>query len=146
MRLVVDLVLPTEARLVPRTRRIFSGYLEELGVDRDTAHDVMLALDEACANVIRHAFPGGGPHSFRLRAELSDAEVRLVVEDDGVGFEPTLLDLTGTEADAITGRGLKIIREVMTAVDVESRPGEHGTRVSMRKELVTSRTLGARDR
>jgi serine/threonine-protein kinase RsbW len=143
MRLVVDLILPTEARLVPRTRRVFSGYLEELGVDRETTHDVMLALDEACANVIRHAFPGGGPHSFRLRAELSDAELRLVVEDDGVGFEPTLVDLT--DAEATTGRGLKIIREVMTAVDVESRPGAPGTRVSMRKELVMSQTQGERD-
>ena len=43
MRLVVDLTLPTEARVITRTRRVVAGYLEDLGIDAEVRDDVELA-------------------------------------------------------------------------------------------------------
>lgn len=136
MRLVVDLTLPTEVRLIARTRRIFRDYMEELGVDRDDAHDVVLALDEACTNVIRHAFPSG-EECFRLQAQLSDGEVVVVVEDEGVGLpsEDLVVAPRPADLDATSGRGMQIIRELMTTVEVETAPKRQGTRLEMRKDL-----------
>ena len=136
MRLVVDLTLPTEVRLIARTRRIFRDYMEELGVDRDDAHDVVLALDEACTNVIRHAFPQGD-ESFRLQAQLSDGEVVVVVEDEGVGLPSEDIVVTPRlpDPEATSGRGMQIIRELMTSVQVETAPHRQGTRLEMRKDL-----------
>lgn len=135
MRLVVDLTLPTEARLVSHTRRAFTGYLEEMGVDGDDVSDVALALAEACTNVLRHAYPQGD--SFRLSAELGPDEVVLVVEDDGVGL-PASTDpapAKGPDATATSGRGLFLIRSLMTSVDLETAPARQGTRLHMRKSL-----------
>lgn len=112
---------------------------------------MILALDEACANVIRHAFPDGSNGCFRLVAEITDVDIRMAVEDDGVGFAPEELDLRddGAASDegfaeafdpdaapATSGRGLEIIRHVMTSVEVRS-PTESGvgTRLSMTKRL-----------
>lgn len=103
---------------------------------------MILALDEACANVIRHAFPEGDDGCFRLVAEISDEDVRMAVEDDGVGFTPEAIDLRphpgdhDDEAIATSGRGLDIIRQVMTDVEVRS-PTESGigTRLVMTKRL-----------
>ena len=133
MRLVVDLTLPTDPRLIPRTRRLFTGYMDELGVDGNDAHDVVLALNEACTNVIRHAFPDDDS-SFHLTAELSGDEVVLVVEDDGVGIAPAT---SGPEPDppGTSGRGLQMIRRLMTSVEVETVPQRQGTRLHMRKVL-----------
>lgn len=96
--------------------------------------DVILALDEACANVIRHAFPGVDQGTFRLVAEISDDEVSISVEDDGIGFAPKDVDLR--DAEATSGRGLHIIRQLMTSVEVRS-PTESGvgTRLYMHKRL-----------
>ena len=58
MRLEIRLVLPADARLLPSTRMAMLAHLRALGVDEDCCDDVILALDEACANVVRHAFPG----------------------------------------------------------------------------------------
>lgn len=100
--------------------------------------DVILALDEACANVIRHAFPDDREGSFRLVAEITDDLVRISVEDDGVGFSADTIDLRrdGVAPEATSGRGLEIIRQVMTSVEVRS-PTESGvgTRLQMQKRL-----------
>lgn len=133
MRLVVDLTLPTDARLISQTRRMFSGYLAEMGVVDDDVSDVALALAEACTNVMRHAYDEPNA-SFHLCAELGPEEVVVVVEDEGAGI-PAGAGAEMPDPDATSGRGLQIIRELMTTVDVETVPERPGTRVWMRKSL-----------
>lgn len=129
-------MLPADARLLPRTRRAIAEYLSEIGADSEHVDDVILALDEACANVIRHAFPEGQAGTFRLVAEICDDEVRMCVEDDGVGISEDALDLRDPGTEATSGRGLDIIRRLMTSIEVRS-PTEtgSGTRIHMRKRL-----------
>jgi serine/threonine-protein kinase RsbW len=136
VRLVVDLTLPTDARLISQTRRMFSGYLSEMGVDHDDVDDVALALAEACTNVMRHAY-GESDQCFHLTAELRPEEVVLVVEDEGVGL-PVGAGASMPDPTATSGRGLQLIRELMTDVDVSTAPQRAGTRVHMRKSLRTA--------
>ena len=136
MRLFVDLTLPTDARLISQTRRMFTGYLAEMGVDDDDVSDVALALAEACTNVMRPAFTEPD-QSFHLRAELGPREVDLVVEDTGSGI-PLGSGASMPDPSATSGRGLQIMRQVMTSVDVETAPDRTGTRVHMRKSLRTA--------
>jgi serine/threonine-protein kinase RsbW len=135
MRLVVDLTLPTEARVITRTRRALAGYLEDLGVEEEARDDIALALAEACTNVMLHAFPGGPPQSFHLSAEVGPREVRLVVEDRGVGLPPERAERDVIDLTATSGRGLHMIRELMTDVAVERGPEHRGTRLVMRRSL-----------
>jgi anti-sigma regulatory factor (Ser/Thr protein kinase) len=134
MRLILQLVLPADARLLPRTRRAIAEYLCEVGASREHTDDVILALDEACANVVRHAFPDGRDATFRVVAEISDDAVDMSVEDEGVGFNPDEVDLR--DGNGTGGRGLHMIRQLMTSVDVRS-PTERGvgTRLHMQKRL-----------
>src|SRR2546421_8213859 len=120
--------------MLTRTRWALLGYLEELGAGDDVMGDVILALDEACANVVRHAFPQGHG-SFRLAADLTDDEVLVEVEDDGVGFNPREVGSRSVAPDALSGRGLGMIRKLMTSVEVESPVTSGGTRLRMRKAL-----------
>ena len=52
------LYLPRDAVSVPVSRQVLDSCLETLGVTPDTRADIVLALSEACANVIQHAGPG----------------------------------------------------------------------------------------
>lgn len=136
MRFVVDLTLPTDARLISQTRRTVSGYLEHMGVAPDVVDDVVLALDEACTNVLRHAFVGE-EELFHLTAELGPDEIVVVVEDDGVGVPISRLHapLDIAEPTATSGRGLQMIRTLMTEVALETAPVRQGTRLEMRRAL-----------
>jgi serine/threonine-protein kinase RsbW len=133
MHVQLALSLPAEDRLVPATRSAVAGFLLAAGVAGDLVDDVVLALDEACTNVLQHAFPEGGPASYELLAELRPGEVVIEVADHGVGFDP--MDRRSAGPLDLNGRGLDIMRRVMTSVDVESpRPGG-GTRLRLRKRL-----------
>lgn len=135
MHMVLQLELPADARLLPRTRRAIDGYMVEVGTDADRA-DVVLALDEACVNVIRHAFPEGVTGSIKLRADITETAVTVQVEDDGVGFDPFEVPLREASPEDVSGRGLRMIRHLMDNVRLESptTPGG-GTRVLMEKVL-----------
>ena len=132
MPFTFQVVLPLDPRLLPRTRQAIAGYLEDLVPSGDALDDVVLAVGEACANVLRHAFPDGHGE-YRVRAEVDGSEVRIAVEDDGVGLDPAALDRGWVDAEATSGRGLRIIREVMSSVDVAPLAESGGTRLFMRK-------------
>ena len=134
MLFTFQVALPLDPRLLPKTRQAVAGYLEDLVPSSEALHDVVLALGEACANVLRHAFPGG-EGSYLVRAEVDGQEVRISVEDQGVGLDPAVLERDWVDPEAVSGRGLSIIREVMSSVDVAPASAHGGTRLLMRKSL-----------
>ena len=136
MTFVLQVALPANPRLLPKTRQALAGYLEEIVPEPEDLHDVILALDEACANVVRHAFPGQSNGTYELRAEVGPDEIRVTVEDHGVGLHPSVVNDDGPcDTESTSGRGLHIIRSVMTDVDVEAAGPHGGTRILMRKRL-----------
>jgi PAS domain S-box-containing protein len=84
---------------------------------------------ELLYNVAKHA----GTDRARVTAERAGHRVRVVVEDEGVGFDPATL-----EEVAGVGLGLPSVRDRLEIVggrlDVESTPGE-GTRVALEVPL-----------
>ncbi len=82
-------------------------------------------LRELLFNVVKHA----GTNAARIVAERDGDLVRIVVEDEGVGFDTAVLD-----AGAAGGLGLPSVRErlelVGGALTVASAPGE-GARLTM---------------
>lgn len=133
MRLALDLSLPAETRLLSATRRALAAYLSEFGAPEDIIDDVILAIDEACTNVVEHAFPEGHLGNYLLRADLRPEVVTIEVVDEGMGFDPMASrsgELLGTG-----GRGLDVMRQLMTTVEVESPTPAGGTRLRMSRQL-----------
>lgn len=125
--------LPAETRFLYATRRAVSVYLAEFGAPDDVVDDVILALNEACSNVVAHAFPPGHSGSYLLRAELQPGEVQIEVVDQGVGFDP-MMSRPGELLDP-HGRGLDVMRRLMTTVEVESPTVSGGTRLRMSRRI-----------
>jgi anti-sigma regulatory factor (Ser/Thr protein kinase) len=88
------------------------------------AHDIVLATWEACANATEH---GRSDSGFTVLAELADDDtVRVVVTDGGSWLPPA------ERSDR--GRGVQLMRSLMSSVDIE--PGTGGTRVTLSKRLL----------
>lgn len=135
MHLVLQLEIPADARLLPRIRWALEGCMADAGTGEDLRSDVVLAAHEACVNAVCHAFPGPAVGRIRVRVEITDTEVSLQVEDDGVGFDPTDVGRRPAVPDATSGRGLRIMRRVMSGVELESPTATGGTKVLMRRDL-----------
>jgi signal transduction histidine kinase len=103
-------------------------------VNREKVLQVLINL---IRNAIQATKEGG---RIRLGVEGRDDEVRVEVEDDGVGIEPADLPqiwepFFSTKGDAGTGLGLGICRRIIEehggTIDVSSSPGE-GARFTIR--------------
>lgn len=66
--------------------------LEEFGAKHnlhtEELYAVNLSLEEIVTNVIRYAWPEGGEHAIDITVNVNDQEIKIVVEDDGVPFNP----------------------------------------------------------
>jgi two-component system, NarL family, sensor histidine kinase DevS len=96
---------------------------EERGGDEDRI--VYRLVQEALTNVVKHA----AARHVEVRATEDDGEIRIIVRDDGAGFDTTA---------STVGRGLTGMRERIELlggeIDVTSKPGK-GTEISARVPL-----------
>lgn len=89
-------------------------------------YELTVAVQEACANAVEHAF-GPGTADFAMDAHHAGDEVTIVVRDEG-----SWRHTRGTER----GRGMPLMRALTDAVDVEAGAnGATGTTVELRRRL-----------
>lgn len=134
MYLSFDLTLPTKTKFAATTRRAIIAYLRDFGVPEPTATDVMWAVDEAYTNVVQHAFPGGDG-LFQIRVDLRPEEVTIEICDTGVGFDALAQPVQPRGRLAVSGRGIEMMRRLVSKVELESPTAEGGTRVRLRQAL-----------
>jgi serine/threonine-protein kinase RsbW len=73
-------------------RRVLGDTLARLGIDEACIDDLLLAVTEACTNVLRHAGPG---RRYELVAHVGSKRCVLEVLDSGRGFDPTTISRRG---------------------------------------------------
>jgi serine/threonine-protein kinase RsbW len=134
------MILPRDERLLRASRRAVAACLEEFVASAEVVNDVVVAVNEACTNVLRHASPAGIGGTYRLRTELTAQEVVIEVVDDGIGFDS--MHQQAGDLLATSGRGLDMLRRLMTTVEVESPRPDGGTRLMMRKTLKQTASNG----
>jgi serine phosphatase RsbU (regulator of sigma subunit)/anti-sigma regulatory factor (Ser/Thr protein kinase) len=115
--------LPAEPDVLGRVRLSLGRWLRARGAGTEDVHAIMIAVGEACANAIEHAYPPG-PASFDLEATLDDTTISVHVRDHGGWREPR---------GQHRGRGLALMEATMDEVDV--RRGDNGSEIAMRRRL-----------
>ncbi|MCC6284778.1 MAG: ATP-binding protein [Phycisphaerales bacterium] len=103
---------------------------EAHGYDKAARFAVRLAVEEALTNALRHGHKGLDPGTpVALDVEMLPDAMRIVVEDQGPGFDPAgVPDPTLDEnLNRPCGRGLMLIRAYMTEV----RHNQRGNRIEM---------------
>ena len=121
----LSLRLATEPQVLVQVRRMLRRWLHARGVSDADIREIVLAVSEACANAVEHAY-SPAPAEFEFTAGRNDATLEFVVRDEGTWRNPR-----GTNR----GRGLAVIRAAMDHVEVNR--SEHGTEVVMRRRMRT---------
>lgn len=108
------------------------------GLDEETAFALRLAGEEACANIINHAYRGVEPGPIFLDVRCDDHQVLLRIEDRAPLFLPDDAPAPDLTADWQNrregGLGWHLIRQVMDEVRHEEVAGG-GNRLEMIKRL-----------
>jgi serine phosphatase RsbU (regulator of sigma subunit)/integral membrane sensor domain MASE1/anti-sigma regulatory factor (Ser/Thr protein kinase) len=115
--------LPAEARMLSHLRVAVRRWLHELDVSEATVNDLVVACNEACSNVVQHAY-GSTPGDMEVTAVLDGETLELSVRDWG-RWRPA--------AGRGGGWGLQLMHALVDSVDVEHGPS--GTEVRMRRRI-----------
>jgi anti-sigma regulatory factor (Ser/Thr protein kinase) len=112
-----------DPRVLTDVRRSMRRWLRHQGADEQLTADVTLAVSEACANAVEHAY-SPAPAEFELHVSSQGGTITATVRDVGRWRQPR---------GEHRGRGLTIIGTVMDGVDVRS--GENGTEIVMHRRI-----------
>jgi anti-sigma regulatory factor (Ser/Thr protein kinase) len=129
MKIEFTVRLPVDSHSVPFVRGLCRKALDHLNVGQDTVDEIVLALTEACANVVQHS---GDGNDYEVAVRIDDDTCRISVWDEGSGFE--MPDLSQPVDATEGGAGLVLMRALVDELAFENDPdGRH--RVTLEKRL-----------
>ena len=134
---VLKLDLTSDPAELAKVRQVFRAWTAQHGWTEHQIADIVLALDEALSNVIRHAYDGEPNHKIEVRARALDDPVRgkgLEIRVRDFGKQVPLDKIHGRDLSDLRpgGLGVHIIRSVMASVEYFHAKGG-GMRLVMRK-------------
>jgi serine/threonine-protein kinase RsbW len=93
------------------------------GMDRDAVYAVEMAVDEACSNIIQHAYGGEGRGEIECTCQVNRDKLIVTLRDYGYPFNPSSVpepDISAALEDRQEGGlGLYLIRKLMDEVRFE---------------------------
>ena len=141
------LTLPNDMVYLPVALGFVRSMAECVGFEGADLHRIELAVEEAAANVIEHAFAPDEAASFDIICRKMAGGLEVCIRDKGIPWDPTLDEDYHPEASLQqqTGRGLGgfLIRKVMDAYEF-SNLGRDGKQTRLVKYLDT-RLIADRD-
>lgn len=137
--------LEVDARLenIPKIIDFVVSWMQNLKLD-DSIPAVETSVDEACTNIINHAYSEGGG-IISITCEMRDNELIITIGDTGKPFDPSSVLPPDLEADLdarrIGGLGIYLMRKLMDDVSY-SFDAEEGNTLIMRKILTSEKPKG----
>ena len=115
--------------------------MRQLGTEQDV-FEVQTAVDEACTNVMLHAYSGKGG-VISISCELQDKDFIITIRDNGRPFDPDSVPPPDVEAALeerrVGGLGVHLMRKLMDDVSY-AFDAEKGNKLVMRKTLARTKT------
>jgi serine/threonine-protein kinase RsbW len=122
------LQVPSSTENLAMIRDFVTSIGEQAGLEPAEVAKIELAVDEACANVMEHAYRKDLTKEVSIRATVDAEAVEINVIDTGEGFDPSAieqkeLDKLITERKS-GGLGLRLMKTLMDEVHYEIIPGK----------------------
>ena len=114
---VLQLCFPARAAELKRIRDAVRESLEGCGCSAKSTADIVLATDEACQNIIRHAYRGDSDNVIELEVEHRGDRLIFSLTDHAPAIDPTGVKPRDLEDLRPGGLGTHFIRRVMDEVE-----------------------------
>ena len=132
MEVSIKLELPSNPRYLSLVRAVVGELAATHELRPKERRGLMLAVDEALSNVIRHAYHGDFQKPVEVTCQAFPDRLEFVLFDQGMAPDPARLEPHPLDEVALSGRGTHIIRSIMDSVSYERAPGGNILRLTKR--------------
>jgi anti-sigma regulatory factor (Ser/Thr protein kinase) len=121
-RLQVKFAMPSDPRYLPVVRGAIGPLAAAIGWDESECRTITLAIDEALANVIRHAYHDRADGLIELECSETADGLEIKMLDNGDAPDRSKICAREIGCDRPGGLGTHIIKDVMDKVSYEESP------------------------
>ena len=123
---------------IPRAMACVRESARRAGFNGPDLYQIELAVDEACANVVEHAYACQEPGDMVVTCTVDEDRFVVKIRDWGRSFEPEAVPEPDVDAPleerSLGGLGVFLIRQFMDEVEFSFDP-EQGNLLTMTKRL-----------
>lgn len=117
---------PGRYKSLAKISEFVSRAIKEAGFDETTAYAVLVAVDEACTNIIEHAYGGEEQGDIQCSCEVTEDSLTIILRDRGAPFDPTAIPEPDFSVPLqeleCRGAGLVLIQRIMDEIHFSSTP------------------------
>jgi len=130
----VVVTIPSQAKYLSVVRAATVNIGKLYGMDEPVIEDVKLAVDEACSNVIKHAYKGNPSEKIVVKYRAIQDRFEVIIEDKGMKGRMELMK--GRSLDDIRpgGLGIHFIRRVFDVFKFDEKK-KNGNRLILIKYM-----------
>ena len=136
MNVKPELTVPGQFENLAKINEFVERMAAQAQLDDRASYAMQMAVDEACTNIIEHAYGGEGPNPIRLIGEPGQDGLAIIICDQGRPFTPTQPPTLDTQAPLEKrqpgGMGLFFIYKLVDHVEFEIGTAE-GNRLRLFK-------------
>jgi anti-sigma regulatory factor (Ser/Thr protein kinase) len=125
--------MPSDPRLLAVVRSAVAEFAAVWGFEDEQCRSLVLAIDEALSNVIRHAYKNRCDQEIDLDCQAREDCLEFTFTDRGESADPAKFCGQPLNEVSLGGRGTHLIREIMDEVCYEPLPGRN--RLCLKKRL-----------
>jgi serine/threonine-protein kinase RsbW len=119
-------------------RDFIRSAVDEAGISPDIVENIILAVDEACTNIIKHAYKSFPDGDLTIKTNSTLLRFEISITDYGNSFEPETIPEPDLQKyyrqRRVGGLGLYLMKTLMDDVKYVSVPGKYN-RVLLSKNL-----------
>ncbi|MDR3627060.1 MAG: ATP-binding protein [Ignavibacteriaceae bacterium] len=101
----------------------------EIGFSSDVIDNIILAVDEACTNIIKHAYKSYPEGEITVKLKYADKKFTIIIMDHGTPFKPETVPDPDLQSyyrqHRVGGLGMYLMKSLMDEVKYVSVPGKY---------------------
>lgn len=107
-------------------RDFVSGAARQFGFSEEDVANIVLAVDEACTNIIKHAYQYAPDKEILIAIVRNNGTFKVKIKDKGRSFDPEALKVPDLKRNLSHhrrgGLGVYLMRKLMDKVDILLNP------------------------
>jgi anti-sigma regulatory factor (Ser/Thr protein kinase) len=133
MSIHLRLDMPSHPRFLSVVRAAIDELSLTVGLPKEECDAVILAIDEALANIIRHAYKNRYDQKVEFDCVVSEEQMEFTLLDQGEAPDPARICAPCADEFALSGRGTHLIKAIMDEVTYMQIP--EGNQLKLIKRL-----------